>query len=161
MQRYPLIAVAVVFALVAAAPAASAQARLFSATYTEKFVGPRGGPPCPDEAFACGSGTAAGVGSFTTEVVFDPNVGAVRTLTFTDGSTLLFDEAFVSFRGPGASGSSNASDMSEGHPGRYAQTWIAAGGTGSFSGATGSGTDNFVAAGLVASGTLSGTITTS
>jgi hypothetical protein len=159
MHRNPLIVAAVVFALAAAAPAASAQASPFSATYTEKFVGPRGGPPCPDDAFACGSGTAAGLGSFTTEVVFDPT-GAIRTLAFSDGSTLVFDEAFVSFQGPGASGSSNASGMSEGHPGSYAQTWTIAGGTGIFSGATGSGTDNFLAAGLIASGTLSGTITT-
>ncbi len=151
----------VVVALAAAAPAASAQTEPFSAAYSEHFIPPHGNSRCPDQGFTCGSGTATGLGAFTTENTFDENCGCVfRTLTFSDGSTLALDETFVSFTGPGRSGSSRAPDTSEGHPGTYAFSWTVAGGSGSFAEATGSGSDDYVSAGLIATGTLVGTITT-
>ena len=160
MQRRLVIATAVVVALAAAATAASAQTEPFSATYTEHFIPPHGNSRCPDNAFACGNGTATGHGALTTERTFDENCSCVfRTLTFADG-TLTLNEGFVSFTGPGRSGSSNAPDPSEGHPGAYAFSWTVAGGTGSFAGATGSGTDDYDSAGLIATGALGGTITT-
>jgi hypothetical protein len=147
-------------------PVASARAEPFNATYTQHFVGPTGHPTgglaCAD-AFACGSGTAAGFGAFTTELAFDETCPCVvRTLTFSDGSTLVLDEDLVSFTGPGASSSSNAPGSSEGHPGSYGWTWTFISGTGRFAGVTASsGTDDYLTAGLIASGTISGTLTTS
>lgn len=163
MKRYTLIASAMICVAALTAPIASAQTEPLNATYTEKIIGPTGRPPCPDDTFFCGSGTAAGYGAFTTVFGFDEDCGCLfRTLTFSDGSTLTLDEEFFSFTGPGASGSSNAPNTSEGHPGFFVFTWTFGSGTGSFAGATaGNGTDDYLSAGLIASGTLSGTITTS
>jgi hypothetical protein len=167
MRIYALIVAAVACAAALAAPVASAQtAEPFNATYTEHFLGPKdhptGGLACAD-AFACGSGAAAGFGAFTTDVAFDENCPCVvRTLTCSDGGTLVFDEDFVSLTGPGGSGSSHAPPFSEGHPGLWAFTWNFDSGTGRFAGVIGgSGTDDYLSAGLIASGTLSGTLTTS
>jgi hypothetical protein len=151
----------VICALAAAAPAASAQTEPFSATYTEKFVGPSGNPSCPDDAFACGSGTATELGAFSTELTFDENCGCViRTLTFSDASTLMLDESLSSFTAAGGSGSSKAPGRSEGHPGTYVSSWTVNTGTGNLNRATGSGTDTLISAGLIGTGTLTGTVTT-
>jgi hypothetical protein len=148
-------------AALAAAPAALAQTEAFSASYAEHFIGPNGNPPCPDGASGCGTGTAAELSAFSTEFAFDDSCGCfVRTLTFPDASTLLLDENFVSFTGPGGSASSHAPGSAEGHPGTFVFSWTVAGGTGSFAGATGSGTDALTSAGLRGAGSLSGTLTT-
>lgn len=162
MKRYILIASVVIGAAALAAPTASAQTGPFSATYTEHFAPPHGISPCPDDAFACGSGTATGLGAFTTDKTFDETCGCVvRTLTFSDGSTLALIETFVSLTGPGNSGpNSHESPTSEGNPGLWSWTWTVGSGTGTFAGATGSGTDDFLSAGLIASGTISGIVTT-
>jgi hypothetical protein len=160
MKRFTLIATAVMCTAALAAPVASAQTQPFSATYAQHFAGPTG-PPCADQAFGCGLGTAAGFGAFTIETTFDDTCGCrLNTITFSDGSTLVLDEDFVSFTGPGQSASSHAPGSSEGHPGTFGFSWTVAGGTGSFAGATGSGTDNLTSAGLIGTGTLTGTITT-
>jgi hypothetical protein len=157
----PLAAVAMTCVLTVAAPTASAQTTPFSATYTAKFVGPHGHPSCPDDAFVCGSGTAVGLGAYTTEETFSETCSCViNTLTFADGSALVLDETGVSFTGPGNSGSSQAPPTSVGHPGTYGLAWTVDSGTGDFAGATGSGTDVFNSAGLIAFGTLSGQVTT-
>lgn len=162
MKKYILIAAAVICTAAFAAPAASAQTEPFNATYTEHFGAPPGPSRCPDDAFACGSGTATGLGAFTTDKTFDESCGCVvRTLTFADGSTLALNETFVSLTGPGNSGpNSHESPRSQGNPGLWAWTWTVGSGTGTFAGATGSGTDDFLSAGLIASGTINGTITT-
>jgi hypothetical protein len=162
MNRYMLIATALICTAALAAPAASAQTQPFGATYTENFAALFAHSPlCPDDAFGCGTGTAAGLGAFTIATSFDDACGCrVNTLTLSDGSTLVFDEDFISFTGPGGSASSHAPDSSEGHPGTFGFSWTVASGTGSFAGATGSGTDNLTSAGLIGTGTLSGTITT-
>lgn len=161
MTRSTLIAAAAVIAALTAAPAASAQSDPINATYKEHFTGPAGNPPCQGDAFGCGSGTAAGLGAFTIETTFDDTCGCrVNTITVSDGSTLVLDENFISFTGPGRSASSQAASSSEGHPGTFAFSWTVAGGTGSFAGATGGGTDQLTSAGLVGTGTLQGTVTT-
>jgi hypothetical protein len=168
MRRYLLIVAAVACTAALAAPIASAQtAEPFNAAYTMHFLTlgghPTGGLTCAADAFACGSGTAPGFGAFTTQFGFDENCPCVfRTLTFSDGSTLVLDEEFASFTGPGGSGSSHAPGTSEGHPGSYGWTWTFISGTGTFAGLTGSsGTENYLSAGLIASGTITGTLTTS
>jgi hypothetical protein len=163
MHRRTLIALAaIISAVLAAAPAAVAQTEPFTATYAGHATGPNGNPPCPDGAFQCGTGTATtGLGVFSTELAFDDSCGClVRTLTFSDGSTLLLDEDVVSFTGPGGSASSHAPRWSEGHPGTFGFSWTVAGGTGSFAAATGSGTDALTEAGLQGTGSLSGTLAT-
>jgi hypothetical protein len=162
MKRYIPITAVVICAAAFAAPAASAQTGPFNATYTEKIDAPHGDSKCPDDAFACGSGTATALGAISTERSFDESCGCVvRTLTFADGSTLALIETFVSLTGPGNSGpNSHESPKAQGNPGLWAWTWTADGGTGAFAGATGSGTDDFLSAGLIASGTINGTITT-
>jgi hypothetical protein len=162
MKRRSLITgAAVVCAVAAAAPAASAATEPFGAAYTEKYVGPNAHPACPNDAFACGTGNADGLGGFTTERGFDEGCSClVRDLGFPDGSTLNLVEDFVSFTGPGRSGSSPAPPTSEGHPGTYVLSWTVVDGSGRFAGASGNGTDQYDSAGLIASGTLSGTITT-
>jgi hypothetical protein len=148
-------------AALAAAPAAFAQTEPFSATYAGHAVGPNGNRPCPDGAFQCGTGTASGLGAFSTELAFDDGCGClVRTLMLADGSTLLLDEDVVSFTGPGGSASSHAPRFSEGHPGTFVFSWTVAGGTGSFAGVAGSGTDALTEAGLQGTGSLSGTLAT-
>jgi hypothetical protein len=107
--------------------------------------------------------TAAVFGAFTTEFAFDENCGCVvRTLTFSDGSTLVLGEDPVSFTGPGGSGSSHMPGFSEGHAGLYVFSWNFDSGTGRFAGVTGgNGANNFLSAGLIGSGTITGTLTTS
>lgn len=162
MHRATLIAgAAMISAALAAAPPALAQTEPFNATYAGHAVGPNGNPSCPGDVFNCGTGTASGLGMFSTEFAFDNSCGClVRTLTFSDGSTLLLDEDIVSFTGPGNSASSQAPGSSEGHPGTFVLSWTVAGGTGSFAAATGSGTDALNSAGLRVTGTLSGTLMT-
>ena len=162
MKRYILIASVVIGAAAFVAPPASAQTESLSATYTEHIAPPPGNSRCPDDAFACGSGTATGFGGFTTERTFDESCGCiVRTLTFSDGSTLALTETLVSLTGPGNSGpNSHESPTAEGNPGLWSWTWTVGSGTGTFAGATGSGTDDFLSAGLIASGTISGIVTT-
>jgi hypothetical protein len=161
MKGCPLIAAAVFCAAALAAPAASAQTQPLNATYAQHFAGPTGHSPCADQAFGCGPGTAVGFGAITIETTFDDTCDCrVNTITVSDRSTLVLDEDFASFTGPGGSGSSHAPDSSEGHPGTFVFSWTVASGTGSFAGATGSGTDNLLSAGQIGTGTLSGTITT-
>lgn len=152
----------VIAALAAGVPPALAQSGPLNATYTEKFVGPQGHPACPGDAFSCGTGTAAGLGAFTIQAAFDDSCGCVvRTLDFSDGSTLGLTEIGAGFTTPGNSGSSNASPNSEGHPGSHTLSWTVTAGTGAFAGATGSGTDDFTAAGLVGTGSITGSIVVS
>lgn len=161
MKRYILIATAAISAAAFAASAASAQTAPLNATYTDHFVPPHGNSRCPDDDFACGSGMATGLGPFTTEKGFDEDCSCVaRHFTFSDGSTLDLIETFVSHTGPGNSGpNSHESPTAEGNPGLWAWTWTVDAGTGTFAGATGSGTDDYLSAGLIASGTIDGTIT--
>lgn len=161
MHNQALLAAAVGCAFAIAAPAASAETQALSGTYAAKYAGVNGSPPyCPGEAFVCGSGTAAGLGSFTDATVgLGPGI-TQTTLTFVDGSTLLLDETLVSDINPGNSGSSNQPGFALGHPGNQVWLWTVAGGTGEFSGASGSGTDAIKEAGARAAGILGGSITT-
>jgi hypothetical protein len=167
MHRRTLIAgAAMISAVLAAAPAASAQTEPFNATYTAHGLGPTGHPTgglaCPADAFTCGSGTADGFGAFTTQFGGGDCDCVVRTLTFSDGSTLVLDEDPVSFPQPGGSGSAPAPNSSEGHPTLWDWSWNFDRGTGRFAGVTGgSGDDDYLSAGMIALGTLSGTLTTS
>jgi hypothetical protein len=158
MPKYALIAVTVVCAVAAAAPAAQAQPQSFNATYTNNFGTLAGTHPCPDGAFACGKGTAAGFGAFSYQVVPNSDGTFTSTLTFADGSTLSLQETLVAFSTPGASGDQQPAHAF-GHPFTFLLAYNVVSGSGTFAEAVGSGTDNGSGAGNVAHGTLSGTIT--
>jgi hypothetical protein len=160
MRKHGLVAIAVVGASVVAAPAASAQLGLpLDATYTDHFVGNNGTPGCPGDAYECGSGTAAGLGPFTDTVVFNNGTPTVtRTMVFADGSTLVLVETFVNFT-PTSNAPPNSKGVlnSFGHPGNLLLGWSASG-TGDFTGADGTGTDDQNQAGDQAKGFIGGTI---
>jgi hypothetical protein len=156
MRKHGLVAIAVIGAFAVAAPAASAQLGLpLNATYTDHFTGHNGTPACAGEAFECGSGTAAGLGSFTDTLVFTGTT-VTRTLVFADGSTLVLAETFLSFTPPNGA-LQHQPGNSFGHPGNLLLGWTASG-TGDFAGADGTGTDDQNQAGDSAQGFIGGTI---
>jgi hypothetical protein len=158
MHRLGLILVMAACTFVATAPTALAQTTLpINGSYTEQFGGKPLAHPCPGDSFACGKGKLTGLGNFVTEI---GGQGALtRTLTFTDGSTLVLEETFISFTTPGRSADSHASDQSFGHPFTGVFTFSVTGGTGRFAGATGGGTDTLHAAGNAGQGQLTGSLT--
>jgi hypothetical protein len=161
VRKYTLIAIAAACALAVAAPAAYAQTVSLNASYTDKFEGPAGHPTCPSEGFGCGSGTAAGFGAFTDAYSFNGDGTFTRTLTFADGSTLALLETRTVTTPGNSAGPKPPQSRDNGNPGDYRSTWTIADGTGMFAGASGTGTDNFLSAGAIGFGTITGAITTS
>ena len=166
MRRLLLLCLLAALALV---PTASAATTSFSATFNESF-GRATAHPCSVDAFVCGSGTIAGFGEATEEwaiTYFEPETAfetgcspltLIRTITLTDGSTLVTEETgTVCF--PGRSSGTPGSFYSFGNPGFFTGTYVIVEGTGVFEGAAGSGTSSFKAAGDTSRSTLSGTIT--
>ncbi len=156
-------------AALALVPTASAITTSFSATFRESG-GRATAHPCSGDVFFCGSGTIAGFGRATDEVVltyFEPETAfetgcspltLLRTITLTDGSTLVTEETgTVCF--PGVTFGTPGSFRSYGNPAFFTGTYTIVEGTGVFEGATGSGTSTFKNAGDVVHATLSGTIT--
>jgi hypothetical protein len=158
MRKYLLTTIAVAATLAVTAPTASAQLGLpLQATYNDHFVGHNGTPGCPGDAYECGSGVAAGLGSFTDTVVFDSTTStAIRTLVFADGSTLVLNDTFLNFAPPSGA-LQHQPPNSFGHPGNLLLGWSASG-TGVFAGADGTGTDDQNQAGDYAHGLIGGTI---
>jgi hypothetical protein len=166
MRRFLLLGLLAALAIV---PIASAATTSFSATFNESF-GRATAHPCSPDAFICGSGTIAGFGAatetfaltyFEPETAFETGCSPltlIRTITLTDGSTLVTEETgTVCF--PGVTFGNPGSFISFGNPGFFTGTYVIVGGTGVFERATGSGTSTFRAAGDAARSTLSGTIT--
>ena len=166
MRRLLLLALLAALALV---PAASAATTSFSATFNESF-GRATAHPCSVDAFVCGSGTIAGFGKategwaityFEPETAFETGCSPltlIRTITLTDGSTLVTEETgTVCF--PGVTFTTPGTAHSFGNPGFFTGTYVIVEGTGVFEGATGSGTSSFKAAGDASHSTLSGRIT--
>jgi hypothetical protein len=156
MRKYLLTAIAAAVTLAVTAPMASAQLGLpLQATYTDHFVGHNGTPGCPGDAFECGGGTAAGIGSFTDAVVADAGSPTVtRTMVFADGSTLVLNETFLNFI---PRSGDHQSGNSFGHPGNLLLGWTASG-TGVLAGQDGTGTDDQNQSGDHAHGLIGGTI---
>jgi hypothetical protein len=156
----------VVVALAAGAPAALAQPAALNATYSATIgaqVGPNGqliGPnvhavACPDDAFACGSGTDANFGPFSWAAA-PTDVGQTATLTFATG-TLVIDDTFQGLTAPGQS--LFRSVYSAGNPLNVMFTWnVDPASSGRFQGATGSGSDTCDVAGFRLDGVIAGLI---
>ena len=168
MHRHTLVAALIAVTCGIAAPAAAAQAKApvpLDSTYTSKAIGHNGTPSCPGAYVACGEGTDPAFGPFAYGTVVTPT-GQITTLTFTTG-TLVLDETPSDVSGPGqglasGGGVANQPPWAFGHPGTFTQTWtVDPTSSGSFSGATGSGTDPQHAAGIRIGGVLVGTIAVS
>jgi hypothetical protein len=159
-----LVVGAVASIVVAALPASAQTTVAFNAEFKETF-----GRAKPCSHFLCGVGTVAGYGSATSTfdvTDFAPidstncaDLEAVRVITLvSDGSTLTLDETgTVCF--PGQSFFAPGTEVSFGNPAKIETTWTVDGGTGAFSGATGSGTDSDMNAGDQGHSTLTGTLT--
>jgi hypothetical protein len=157
MHRLGLIFAMAACMFAATATVASGQTTLpFNGTFTENYGTKQLKRPCPGDSFGCGRGSITGLGEFTEQIGGDP---LTRTLTFSDGSTLVLDLTFVSFSTPGRSSDSHASDQSFGHPCTCVYDFSVGGGTGRFAGATGSGTNTVFFAGNAGQGQLTGSIT--
>ena len=125
----------------------------FRAVIHETFERRASAEPCAfeeaTETLTCpGWGNVAGYGRVTSSVVFSAT-GTTRTLTFKDGSTLVLAETWGTepTRFPGNSFNAPGALVSYGNPAFDAGTWTVIGGTGTFAGATGSGTVENVLAG--------------
>ena len=169
MRRVLLLGALGLLLLVVAVPAGAAT-KPFGADFRESF-GKAPAHPCTD-AFTCGVGTVSGYGAATSRLEilgfggYDPATGCGptttrRTISLTNGSgtLVLAGTGTVCFPGrsfetPGAS-----SGHSYGNPALLELTWTVAGGTGVFTGATGSGTERFGNAGDSGNASLSGTLT--
>lgn len=109
-----------------------------------------------------GTGVVQGFGQVTSSIVFSfsPTVPPVRTLTFADGSTLLLaEDIFISFRTPGSSADAPGAQVSFGNPFFFEISWVVVGGTGTFEGASGSGTQIVQGAGDNTNIKMIGTLT--
>jgi hypothetical protein len=157
MLRWIRVFVALVApGMVLAVPAAQAQLQSFGASYSEHF-GTRN-QPCPDGAYACGSGTVAEFGAFTELLVINDDGTFTRTLTFADASTLVLQESIVTVTNPGNSGTQPPFGAGRGNPpsGTVPNTALlmatVVGGSGAFAGLR--GTDTVKVAGNSSHGTL-------
>jgi hypothetical protein len=143
-----LLVVAGGLATALAAYATAASTQTYHATFVEIGGATAGG--------SCGSATISGLGHVAFQcVAFDacgPNC-EVRTITFSDGNTLVIHESIVGVISPG-----NSSNAGPNAPQFLEITQTIIGGTGRFAGATGSGTGrvNLAANAVI---TAAGTIT--
>jgi hypothetical protein len=121
--------------------------------------------PCDPDAFTCGTGTVSGFGSATDQVFFVSfnqvsrscaDVELVRVIRLNQGSfTLQSDGTMCS---GGNSLNAPGDFKSWGNPFRYNGTWVVTDGTGDFTGATGTGSDQMTGSGGYATSVLSGDI---
>ena len=147
-----------------AVPVAAQTIITFRSIVHETFERRASAEPCifdeVAETFTCpGTGTVQGYGQVASSIVFTED-SAIRTLTFSDGSTLLIaEDEFISFETPGNSREAPGAMVSFGNPSFFQVTWVVVGGTGIFEGATGEGTQIVQVAGDVANIKMIGTIT--
>ena len=159
MWQLPLVVALVATSLGFFAPQATAATTIsVTITLTEPAVPSVKSGDCPvaPEGF-CGSGLAIPLGRVTDMIDFGAGCGGtcdLRTLTFANGSMYL-DEVFSDGSCPGACGGYHGA----GEPAAGALTDTVIGGTGQFSGATGSLSGLVKAAGKTSKVELSGAIT--
>jgi hypothetical protein len=156
----PLLVLTVMLVAGAFAAASSASSTLqFNATFTEVFGGPSYSPLlCPNQQSSCGHGEVVGLGQVT-EFIYFNSCGPgcdLRTITFSDGSTLVTQSHFSNGQCPGG-----CRDRGYGFPYSGTLTEIVRGdlSTGEFAGATGTLSGHVRVSGGAAIVTLSGSIT--
>lgn len=165
MRRVLCLLSVVALLAMSALPVAAQTTIDFKSIVHEDFERRASAEPCifdeAAETLTCpGTGTVQGFGQVTSSIVFFVDAPPVRTLTFSDGSTLvLADDEFISFETPGNSTDAPGALVSFGNPFFFRGTWVVVGGTGLFEGATGEGTQIVQAAGDVINIKIVGTIT--
>src|SRR4029077_20493397 len=132
-----------------------------SATFAEGGGGPNHSPFVCPPGTSCGSGEVVGLGNVNELVLFGGGQGCtcdLRTMTFTDGSTLVSEETGGNFSIPGQS--YHQPPDSYGHPFTIllSDTIDGSLSTGRFAGATGTLTGSVSVAGGMAVVRLAGTI---
>lgn len=155
-KRIATVCAVVLGVLVFAVPAMAQSTINVRATFHEFLGSPTHAPNCPP-GWSCGSGGVTGLGAVSENVDF---VTGVRTITFSDGSTLVTDESGGVFNYPGQSNNRQPIDAF-GHPFNNSLTEVVDGSasTGIFAGASGTLTGQASVAGSTAVVTLSGQIT--
>ena len=155
MRRVLLLASLATAALAFAASASANTTVSVTMHFTEPIVpGFVQGCPVADHGF-CGNGEVIPLGHASDTIEFGFGCGGscdLRTIYLADG-TIVMEETFSDFRCPGVCGSRGL-----GHPGSGTLTDTVIGGTGAYSGATGSLSGTVRFAGLERQITLSGTI---
>lgn len=164
IKRLAMVISSALLLLTLATPALAATTTTFSAVIHEDFGRRASSEPCfpVGDDFACpGSGTVQGYGRVTSVILFPSEEGPlVRTLTFGDGSTLVLNETRASdTRFPGKARFAPGAFVSYGNPAFDHYAWVVVGGTGQFTGATGSGEWVNVLAGDTVVIKFSGTLT--
>lgn len=152
-----------VLGLAVAAPALADTSISYRATFIEPVGGPVNSPFGCDPGTSCGTANVAELGHASSVVVFNA-CGLwchLRTITFTDGSTMVVEEygPLTDFRSPGNAGNQGYNGVGlPGNPQFLSVTQTITGGTGRFAGATGTATGTVKAAGGVATIAVSGSI---
>ena len=142
-----ILAILACGSLLLATGTASAQSTVFDASVRDHLTRPSGA--CPAGASLCGQASIEGFGpaqylfyvlSFapTSNACGDYTATAIFTLG--DGSTLTLDESGTAC-GAGPTFLKGPLFVAYGNPRTFSATWEVVGGTGQFSGMTGSGTD--------------------
>jgi hypothetical protein len=160
-ERFGLLAIAFLVALATAGLAGASTTVAFQATFPEQFGGPNHSPFSCAPGTSCGSGQVTGLGQAQNVIVFGacgPNC-SVRTLTFSDGSTIVLHESFSNFQTPGSSGNAPGQLVGYGNPFTLDLSDTIVGGTGRFAGASGTASGQVTQAGGTAIIKLSGTVT--
>jgi hypothetical protein len=133
----------------------------WQATFPEQFGGPNHTPFVCAPGTSCGSGEVSGLGQVQDVIVFGGGCGGacdVRTLTFTDGSTIVMDETESNPQTPGNSTQAQPPN-SYGSPISIDLSDTIVGGTGRFARASGTASGQVKIAGGTAIINLSGTVT--
>jgi hypothetical protein len=150
LRRFVPLAAALVLVMAFAVPASAATGS-FKAVIHEDFGRRASARTCVVVAagLRCdGDGPVQGLGTATSQAIYTAGgLAGVRTLTFADGSTLDLAETHTANDFPGKSHDAPGTPLRLGRPNRDTFTWIVTGGTGTFAGATGSGTGASVLAG--------------
>jgi hypothetical protein len=157
-----MVAAAWVVALVSVGVAGASTTVAWQATFPEQFGGPNHSPFVCAPGTSCGSGEVTGLGQVQDVIVFGGGCGGacdVRTLTFTDGSTLVLQESGSNFRTPGNSANAPGQQVSYGNPGSSDLSDTIVGGTGRFAAASGTASGHVMVVGGTAIISLSGTVT--
>lgn len=162
MRRFLLLGVLALGLLAFASQASANTTVQVTMTFTESIVPAFKSGDCPvvPEGF-CGSGEVIPLGHATETIAFGAGCGGacdLRTINLAGGS-IIVEETFSDFRCPGGQPEPCQSGQhGNGFPGSGTLTDTVIGGTGIFSGATGSLSGTVRAAGLESQIKLSGTI---
>lgn len=160
MAAFAVLAVAFVVALASTGVAGASTTVAWTATFPEPVGGPINSPFDCAPGTSCGSGEVSGLGQAQDVIVFGgcgPGC-SVRTLTFADGSTIVLHEASSNFQTPGNSGSAPGQAVGYGNPFSLDLSDTIVGGTGRFTGASGTASGQVRVAGGTSIITLGGTV---